>query len=236
MTILEEARQAADGPRRDLYGHPADNHGCTADLWRAYLRRRYGVTLAFLDAHDVAMLNALQKVSREANVRSRDNLVDLAGYAYNAELASERPGPWEQEADSPPSSSLPSRGPDPSEAPEPRRAGGLHHPHPHSDAPAVSASDPERAEPRSPSASRGAAERPRARLVTQPSVLSTRERGSAVSDPLTLSERLEELARIVQLVGLSQISAAFDVDRLAVELELVATLRRCASLLSPERT
>ena len=67
------------------YGPPELNHGCTAELWRAYIKRRFGVDLE-LDGQDVCWLNTLQKISREANMRQRDNLVDVIGYALNVEL------------------------------------------------------------------------------------------------------------------------------------------------------
>lgn len=94
MTVLDEAQQAVHGPRQRDYGHPRLNHGCTAALWWAYLQRRM-LTPGFrgLDARDVCQMNILQKVSRDANLRKRDNLVDEVGYAYNAELCEEIPCP-----------------------------------------------------------------------------------------------------------------------------------------------
>lgn len=87
MSVLDEASGIVDGPRREMYGHPKDNHGATAEFWTTYLRRRDLLAEGgVLDAHDVCMLNSLQKHSREANVRTRDNLVDIAGFVYNAEI------------------------------------------------------------------------------------------------------------------------------------------------------
>lgn len=80
--ILTEAQSIVDGPRRDDYGHPAVNHGRTAALWSAYL----GVEVS---ARQVCMLNILQKVGRDAHREKRDNLVDIAGWARNAELVGE---------------------------------------------------------------------------------------------------------------------------------------------------
>ncbi len=85
-TVLDEAARIVDGPRRISYGTPRENHECTAAMWSAYLGRT-------ITAQDVCMLNILQKASRGAHqVRSgryleRDTLVDIAGYARNAELA-----------------------------------------------------------------------------------------------------------------------------------------------------
>jgi hypothetical protein len=39
-----------------------------------------------LDAMDVCFFNILQKISRAANRTTRDTLVDIAGYAANAEM------------------------------------------------------------------------------------------------------------------------------------------------------
>ena len=85
-SILAEAAAVVDGPRRADYGTPAENHGRTAALWSAYL----GVPIA---ARDVCMLNVLQKVSRDRHGVKRDNLVDIAGYARNAELCEPSPTP-----------------------------------------------------------------------------------------------------------------------------------------------
>lgn len=85
-TVLEEAARLVDGDRNAAYGDPAGNHGTTAAMWNAYLQRR-GVLNGELDAHDVCLLNILQKCSRDAHDRRRDSLVDIAGYARNAELS-----------------------------------------------------------------------------------------------------------------------------------------------------
>lgn len=90
MNVLEEAAAIVDGDRNAAYGDPAGNHGTTAAMWTAYLRRR-GLLApdAAVDAHDVCLLNILQKCSRDAFDRRRDSLVDIAGYARNAELIAE---------------------------------------------------------------------------------------------------------------------------------------------------
>ena len=69
--------------RRRSYGNPAGNHRTTAELWIAYLARRFGVRLA-LGPRDVCLMNILQKISRDAHAAMWDNLVDIAGYAENA--------------------------------------------------------------------------------------------------------------------------------------------------------
>jgi len=83
-TVLEEAARIVDGDRRADYGHPADNHRRTAAMWSAYLG--VGIT-----PRQVCMLNALQKIGRDAHRPKRDNLVDLAGWARNAELCDGEP-------------------------------------------------------------------------------------------------------------------------------------------------
>ena len=87
-TILDQAAEVTAGDRQHFYGHPRDNHGNTALLWRGYLQRRFGLDMD-LDARDVCMLMILLKVSRDANLRKEDNLVDIAGYARNAEQVGE---------------------------------------------------------------------------------------------------------------------------------------------------
>lgn len=87
MNILAEADMLTSGDRNKSYGSPLDNHGCTAAMWSAYLSRRHGVSLT-LSPEDVCFLNVLQKCSRAANSADvkRDTIVDIAGYARNAEM------------------------------------------------------------------------------------------------------------------------------------------------------
>lgn len=87
-TILEKAERIVMGDREEMYGHPKDNHQCTAELWNAYLKRRKQ-TMPYADAlisdelvpTDICFLNILQKVSRCANKISKDSLADIAGWA-----------------------------------------------------------------------------------------------------------------------------------------------------------
>ena len=78
-SILKEAAEIVYGPRREDYGTPSANHGRTAALWAAYL----GVPIT---ARQVCAVNILQKLSRDAHAPKRDNLVDVAGYAENADI------------------------------------------------------------------------------------------------------------------------------------------------------
>lgn len=84
VSILDEARSLVGGDRNNDYGDPKDNHACTADLWNAYLRRRYEAVGPGVDEVDVCVLNALQKLSRFAWERKRDCPVDVVGYMVNA--------------------------------------------------------------------------------------------------------------------------------------------------------
>lgn len=84
-TILEEAARITSADRNKDYGTPLDNHAATAAFWRLWFRRKYGIDVP-VDAEDVCWCNVLQKISREANAKKRDNLVDVAGYVRNVEL------------------------------------------------------------------------------------------------------------------------------------------------------
>lgn len=89
-TILAEAERIASADRQRYYGHPLDNHRCTAEMWQAYLLRcGWTPPARGMNVRDVCQLNILQKISRDANQPKRDNLVDTCGYARNAEQADE---------------------------------------------------------------------------------------------------------------------------------------------------
>ncbi len=80
-SVLQEAERITK-ERGVGYGHPLDNHTCTASLLSSYIGRKYGVTLP-IDAEDVCWFNILQKISREANSQKHDNLADVAGFVKN---------------------------------------------------------------------------------------------------------------------------------------------------------
>ena len=86
-SVLKEAEKIVVGTRRLDYGTPRQNHGCTAELWTSFFKRR-GVLKedAVLIPEDVCFANILQKISRSANKITRDNLVDISGYAENVEI------------------------------------------------------------------------------------------------------------------------------------------------------
>lgn len=86
QTVLTEAGNLVDGRRDVEYGLPHENWGDTAEMMTAYLHARKLLPRdKKLDAHDGAMLMQCVKLAREGNMRGRDNLVDMAGYARVAE-------------------------------------------------------------------------------------------------------------------------------------------------------
>ena len=79
-TILDEAKEIIYGDREKTYGHPEKNLNQISRLWSMYLDHPVG-------AQDVCMMMILLKVARQSNAYTRDNLVDIAGYAaLNARL------------------------------------------------------------------------------------------------------------------------------------------------------
>lgn len=81
-TILDEAARITSTDRQSDYGRADINHSRTAMLWSDYLGFR-------ITARQVCILNILQKISRDAHKPKRDNLVDIAGWARNAELCTD---------------------------------------------------------------------------------------------------------------------------------------------------
>lgn len=77
--LLDEARWVTTNERQTHYGHPLDNHGRCAEMWSTYL----GVKIT---AEDVCWMQILLKVARQINLPTRDNLVDVVGYARNIEM------------------------------------------------------------------------------------------------------------------------------------------------------
>lgn len=73
-SILVEAERLTNGPRRKAYGHPIDNFSRTARIWSGILGKD-------VSAEEVGLCMVGVKLAREVNGHTRDNLVDLAGYA-----------------------------------------------------------------------------------------------------------------------------------------------------------
>lgn len=80
MNILEEANKLVHDDRNASYGHPIEDFTCTAAMWTAYLKRKYGPGAPTLQPEDVGLMMVCVKLSREACVPKFDNLVDGAGY------------------------------------------------------------------------------------------------------------------------------------------------------------
>jgi len=73
-TILDEAKAIIYGDREKTYGEPSKNLNLIASLWSDYLKQA-------VTAQDVCMMMILLKVARQSNSYTRDNLVDICGYA-----------------------------------------------------------------------------------------------------------------------------------------------------------
>lgn len=81
QTVLEEALGIVTKDRNAAYGDPEDNFREIANLWGAYLGRGF-------QPYEVADMMILMKVARNMHKPSRDNYVDVAGYAAcGAEVA-----------------------------------------------------------------------------------------------------------------------------------------------------
>jgi hypothetical protein len=75
MNILEEANKITHEDRNKSYDEPVINHDQIARIASAILRKD-------ITTRDVAIIQIATKLSRESFKHKRDNLVDLAGYAY----------------------------------------------------------------------------------------------------------------------------------------------------------
>jgi len=83
--LLMYACDAVNGSREEDYGAPEDNFGNIGELWTAYLKGKLPYHER-ITPYDVAMMQILLKVARnKAQNPSRDNNVDIAGYAATAE-------------------------------------------------------------------------------------------------------------------------------------------------------
>jgi hypothetical protein len=77
-SILAEAEQIINGPRRDSYGPADESFKRIAKGWSVL----FGVEVT---SRQVALAMIWLKVCRDANKPARDNLTDIAGYAGLAE-------------------------------------------------------------------------------------------------------------------------------------------------------
>lgn len=76
---LEEAGRIVRGSREDTYGPAERNLSRIAEMWSAYLSMP-------LTARQVAVMMVLLKASRDAFKPKHDNMVDICGYAYLADI------------------------------------------------------------------------------------------------------------------------------------------------------
>ena len=78
VSILDEAMQITNGPRRKSYGHPRDSLAKAAKAFSAVLHHKL---TADVEPHEVGLCMIGLKICREASTHKRDNLVDVCGYA-----------------------------------------------------------------------------------------------------------------------------------------------------------
>ncbi len=79
INILDEAKATACGVRQRQYGTPKAAYTKTAKMWSEIL----GVEV---NAKQVCLCMVALKIARECGpLHKRDNLVDIAGYAWCAE-------------------------------------------------------------------------------------------------------------------------------------------------------
>ncbi len=78
-TILEDAQMLVNGDRRQDYGDMKECFTMIAQLWSSYLDKP-------ISTADVAQMMILLKVARGRQGYSFSSMVDVAGYAYCADL------------------------------------------------------------------------------------------------------------------------------------------------------
>ncbi len=93
-TALQEAQRIVHGDRHEAYGHPSVDFACTGRIWSSILERwlrTHGVSIDVpdLDPRVVALMMCGLKISRELHRPTRDNRVDIAGYAETCEMVAQ---------------------------------------------------------------------------------------------------------------------------------------------------
>ena len=73
-TVCQEADRLVSGEKREAYGPPEESLGRLAKMWEGVL----GIPIT---SRQVTLCLVLLKVGRETHKHSRDNLVDICGYA-----------------------------------------------------------------------------------------------------------------------------------------------------------
>ena len=82
-SIGEEATRVVNGPRGNNYGPPFENFERTGKMWAAILR------IPEVTPEQVGLCMIALKLDREATKPSRDNRVDIAGYAETLQKVAE---------------------------------------------------------------------------------------------------------------------------------------------------
>ena len=77
--ILEEAQHIVEGDRQIEYGDKKECFTRIANMWAAYL----GVEVS---SFDVVHMMIMLKLARNVHKYKRDSMVDVAGYAYCADI------------------------------------------------------------------------------------------------------------------------------------------------------
>ncbi len=80
--ILAEAYELTNGARQSDYAHPSVNLGRTAAIWSVI----FGIEIT---SDQVALAMIGVKIARQVHKRTRDNVVDIAGWARCAQLCIE---------------------------------------------------------------------------------------------------------------------------------------------------
>lgn len=84
-SVCAEAEGIVHGARQEAYNHPLDNFTQISEMLNALWKDKLAKPL---DAHDIAPMMIVTKLSRHSHARKRDNLVDIAGYAETDNLVS----------------------------------------------------------------------------------------------------------------------------------------------------
>ena len=76
---LTEAASVVKGERQDSYGPAERNLSRIAEMWSSYLGQH-------ITARNVAVMMILLKAARDVHKTKHDNMVDICGYAYLADI------------------------------------------------------------------------------------------------------------------------------------------------------
>ena len=76
-SVLQEAEELVNGDRHVSYGHCLDNFSRIAAHFNAQFSHKIKQDFT---AEDMEMVQVLVKISRQAHLPARDNIVDACGY------------------------------------------------------------------------------------------------------------------------------------------------------------